>query len=163
MIEQQDLQRPNSMERRISTASIQGFQDNPRLLVVDDNEDLRELYRVALEQAGCRVGMARDGEQALEHYKAALADSDPYRVVLLDINLPGMKGQECFKRILEMDDTARVIITSGDRMGMQDPSLAPVAGILPKPFRLRTLVYSVASALDSPLSGGLAFTMASTA
>jgi DNA-binding NtrC family response regulator len=109
------------------------------------------------------VGIAGNGEQALEHYRAALADSDPYRVVLLDINLPGMKGQECLKRILDMDDTARVIITSGDRVGMQDPDLTPVAGILPKPFRLRTLVYSVASALDSPMSNGLAYPMASTA
>jgi two-component system, cell cycle sensor histidine kinase and response regulator CckA len=154
MPEMQDLARPTPSEYKSRTEAHPGLTGNPRLLIVDDSAELRQLYRMALEQFGCRVGIADDGEQALEQYQAAMRESDPYRVVLLDINLPGMDGQECFKRIREINDTARVIITSGDRLGMEDPAFSPAAGMLPKPFRLKSLIQGVADALDSPLSSG---------
>jgi DNA-binding response OmpR family regulator len=117
-------------------------------LVVDDDQHLQDIYRSALERVGCRVDMALNGEAALAKYQEAHADGDPFHVVLLDLNLPGMHGKECLDLIRQVDNNAKVIITSGDRNWSREMDLGPLAGILHKPFRLRTLVHSVASALQ---------------
>ena len=66
----------------------------PRVLVADDDEGLRQLYRLILWREGFEVIEAADGEQAL----ARAIDSDP-TVILLDIMMPGMSGFEVCQRL----------------------------------------------------------------
>jgi DNA-binding response OmpR family regulator len=63
-----------------------------RVLVVDDQEDIREMARLVLQDAGFDVATAPSGEEALRLARAALFD-----LVLLDINMPGLDGWATLK------------------------------------------------------------------
>jgi len=68
-----------------------------RILVVDDDDGIRDLTRLALASAGYAVETARNGREAL-----ALADDDRFDLVLLDINLSELDGYETL-RLLKLD------------------------------------------------------------
>jgi CheY-like chemotaxis protein len=103
----------------------------PCVLVVDDEADIRETLREAIEMFGCRAILAADGSEAL----ALLAKERP-QLVLLDLLMPVMTGQELLtvmRRDAELCALRVVVSTSA-------PSQAP-AGIpvLPKPIDLDRL------------------------
>ncbi|MFP2926378.1 response regulator [Pyxidicoccus sp. 3LG] len=66
-----------------------------RVLVVDDDADWREFLRLSLEDLGYETTEAADGQEALD----TLRRGDRYRVVLLDLNMPGMSGLEMVERL----------------------------------------------------------------
>ena len=65
-----------------------------RILVVDDEEGLRLLYKEELEDDGAKVELASSGEEALEKLEKKMVD-----LVLLDIKMPGMDGVEVLRRV----------------------------------------------------------------
>ena len=67
-----------------------------RILVVDDEEGLRLLYKEELEDEGAEVELAASGEEALEKLEKNSID-----LVLLDIKMPGMDGVEVLRRVKE--------------------------------------------------------------
>ena len=69
--------------------------DARRVLVVDDDADWREFLRLSLEDLGYETTEAADGQEALDTLKRG----DRYRVVLLDLNMPGMSGLEVVERL----------------------------------------------------------------
>jgi CheY-like chemotaxis protein len=107
-----------------------------QILVVDDNDALRENLAEALELEGYAVAVARDGSAAL----ARLAEDPLPRVVLLDLMMPGMDGRELLARIREDPRLGgvRVVITTG-LSGVR--GRVPAAdGVLTKPFGVRELL-----------------------
>jgi CheY-like chemotaxis protein len=107
-----------------------------RVLVVDDNEALRENLAEALQLEGYTVAVAPNGEAAL----ARLGQDPLPRVVLLDFMLPGMSGADLLSRIRGEPRLAgvRVVMTTGST-GIR--SLASAAdAILVKPFGVRDLL-----------------------
>ena len=79
-----------------------------RLLIVDDEENIRRVTRLTLQAAGYEVGEAADGERGLE----AFGDGSAWDAVLLDQRMPGMDGLETLRHINERDATARVIMAT---------------------------------------------------
>ncbi len=79
-----------------------------RVLVVDDEEGIRFLYKEELEEEGCEVVLASDGEEALKQLDAA-GEID---LVLLDIKMPGMDGVEVLRRIKEKSKDIPVILST---------------------------------------------------
>ncbi|BCR04361.1 hypothetical protein DESUT3_14300 [Desulfuromonas versatilis] len=80
----------------------------PRVLVVDDNEGILEVFREILEDEGYEVVTAGSGEQAL-----ALFETDPFPVVISDVIMPGMSGMDLLQRIKSLrQETEIVIMTS---------------------------------------------------
>lgn len=77
------------------------------VLVVDDEESIRFLYREELEEEGYRVITAADGEEALRKLKEDRPD-----LITLDIRMPGMDGIEVLQRIREMDKEIPVIMST---------------------------------------------------
>lgn len=69
-------------------------QNSPKILVVDDNPEIREIIRILLSGEGCIVSEAADGASALE-----ALDKQPFDLILLDIMMPGMDGYETCGRI----------------------------------------------------------------
>jgi len=88
---------------------------NERILVVDDEEDLRLSLKFKLKSAGFDVDVAADGEEALEKLKAKPTD-----VVLLDINMPRMSGIEALTIIRQKYPQTEIIMLTG----MQDVKTA---------------------------------------
>ena len=79
-----------------------------RILIIDDEENIRRVTRLTLQAAGYEVGEAGDGERGLE----AFGDGSAWDAVLLDQRMPGMDGLETLRHINERDATARVIMAT---------------------------------------------------
>lgn len=79
-----------------------------RVLIIDDEENIRRVTRLTLQAAGYEVGEAGDGESGLE----AFGDGSTWDAVLLDQRMPGMDGLETLRHISERDSTARVIMAT---------------------------------------------------
>jgi CheY-like chemotaxis protein len=83
------------------------FLSKPRILLVEDYDDAREMYRDYLEFAGFQVDTARDGHEALEQARRHNPD-----LVLMDLSLPGLDGWEA-TRILKKDPaTSHLIVVA---------------------------------------------------
>jgi CheY-like chemotaxis protein len=76
-----------------------------KILVVDDEENIRELYKEELEEMGYSVTPVSDGVQAL-----ALMDTAKFDLVTLDMRMPDMDGIEALRKMKEKDSTLPVII-----------------------------------------------------
>jgi CheY-like chemotaxis protein len=107
-----------------------------RILVVDDNEALRENIAEALELEGYAVRAESSASAAL----ARLAEDPLPRVVLLDLMMPGMDGRELLARIRGDPrlEGIRVVITTG-ASGVRS-NLATADGVLTKPFGVADLL-----------------------
>ncbi len=79
-----------------------------RILIIDDEENIRRVTRLTLQAAGYEVAEAGDGERGLE----AFGDGSGWDAVLLDQRMPGMDGLETLRQINERDATARVIMAT---------------------------------------------------
>jgi DNA-binding response OmpR family regulator len=78
-----------------------------RILVVDDDADIRGLVRELLERRGFAVTEALDGRQALQEFYGGRPD-----LVLLDVGMPGMDGWTTLERIRELSDVPVVMLTA---------------------------------------------------
>lgn len=79
-----------------------------RILIVDDEENIRRVTRLTLEAAGYEVGEASDGARGLE----AFGDGSHWDALLLDQRMPGMDGLETLRQIRERCAGARVIMST---------------------------------------------------
>lgn len=116
------------------------------VLVIEDDEDIRELIRYNLEREGFRVTETATGEEGLVQVRARRPD-----LILLDLMLPGIQGLEVCRRIRASDDTATVPLIMVSAKG-EEPDV--VAGLemgaddfVAKPFSPRELVARIRSVL----------------
>jgi DNA-binding response OmpR family regulator len=79
-----------------------------RVLIIDDEENIRRVTRLTLEAAGYDVGEASDGERGLE----AFGDGAAWDAVLLDQRMPGIDGLETLRQIKQRQPYARVIMST---------------------------------------------------
>ncbi len=117
------------------------------ILLVDDEECLRELGVELLSDFGYIVLTATDGESALEVYEKELERID---LVILDLVIPGMGGKICYEEILKINPRAKILIVSGyPAEGPGKEALeAGVKGFVEKPFDLAHMLKTVREILD---------------
>jgi DNA-binding response OmpR family regulator len=110
---------------------------NPRILIVDDEENARKTLGIGLRLEGFEVSEAGDGEQAL-----AALDGVPVDLAIVDLMMPGMNGLELARRMRFLHPSVRVILTSAYHLSARQIERADVGacGFVPKPFRLEELV-----------------------
>lgn len=114
-------------------------QSRQTLLVIDDDNIVRDFLQIALKRLGYCVLAAPNGRTGLAIYKRYQSKID---LVLLDMNMPGMNGSELYKRLRDWDPMAKCLMISGDAPPDEIESLkrAGLAGYLPKPFTIHSLV-----------------------
>jgi len=84
------------------------------ILVVDDEESVRELFKLNLDRLGCKTLPACNGDEAIALYRQSLQSGKPIDVVILDLTLPGgMGGKEIAEKIRVLDPQAKMIVASG--------------------------------------------------
>ena len=108
-----------------------------RILIMDDEEDIRNLCQDLLTELGYQVVGAADGEEAIERYQQASRAGQPFDLVLLDLTIPGgMGGKETVQRLKELDPKVKAIVASGYSADpvMADHKAYGFFGVLEKPF-----------------------------
>jgi CheY-like chemotaxis protein len=118
------------------------------ILVVDDEEMVRRMACMALESQGYEVLEAKDGKEALEILASA---ASPTSLVLLDLTMPAMGGEELVPILNRDYPGLRIIVTSGYAEAEVRKGFAPgtVAGFLQKPYMPEKLAEKVEEALNS--------------
>lgn len=85
-----------------------------RVLVMDDEESIRELLDAELTDAGYEVELTIDGAEAIEQYTKAKESGKPFDAVILDLTIPGgMGGKDVIKKLLEIAPSVKAIVSSG--------------------------------------------------
>lgn len=113
-----------------------------RVLLMDDNDDIRITAQGILQELGYQVEVAVDGVQALESYRRAIEQGTPFSAAILDLTIPeGMGGRETIEELLKMDPAVKAIVSSGYS---DDPVLANYlkygfCAVLNKPYRLQEM------------------------
>jgi two-component system OmpR family response regulator len=121
-----------------------------RILIVDDDDDIRLMYANALDRPSCHVDTAVDGASGW-----AAIQTHHYNLLITEYNLPGLTGLELVRKLRAARMALPVVMTAV-RLPVQelglDPSLQLVA-VLPKPFYISQLLETVRTVLratDSP-------------
>ena len=117
------------------------------ILVVDDERDLSELYRMTLSAQGYHVTVCHDGVEALELFQARPDDFD---LVFSDQNMPDMNGEELVQNILTLGGNVPIILATGYSETLtREKALAPgIRKFLMKPVETRELLNVVREILD---------------
>ncbi|PTN37320.1 transporter substrate-binding domain-containing protein [Desulfonatronum sp. SC1] len=117
------------------------------ILLVDDDEQILDLTREALEEFGYTVLTASSGEKALAIYADQGHDIG---MVVMDLGMPGMGGRQCLRELLTVDSTVRVLIASGyaDHKLAEELQRTGAKGFLGKPYQLKELAAKVREVLD---------------
>lgn len=122
----------------------------PRALVMDDDEDLRELLALRLEEMDFDVVTASGGREALAH-----CSEGRFALVITDLLMPGGDGLSFIEDFRRIDAGAPVFIMTGyEALGASEEALEKGAsGCLPKPFQASDLERCVRRARDGGAAG----------
>jgi DNA-binding NtrC family response regulator len=142
VVEEPDLDQP---QRRSELEQIP--YGNETILLVDDEDYLRDLGERLLARFGYSVLTAPDGETAVQIYRE---HGTQISLVILDLIMPGIGGKNCLDLILEEDLSARVIIASGYSVdgSTQKELELKTKGFVSKPFELNQMLNMVRKTLD---------------
>ncbi|MEA3544317.1 MAG: ATP-binding protein, partial [Thermodesulfobacteriota bacterium] len=122
-----------------------------KIMVMDDEEMLRDVAQAQLTALGHEAVLVADGEQAINEYQRLQDSGTPVDLVIMDLTIPGgMGGQEAAKRLLQIDPRAKIIVASGYS---NDPVMAGYrdygfCAAIAKPFDLAELSKGIESALS---------------
>ena len=116
-----------------------------KILVVDDEEDLRLLLTDSLRREGFQVAAASSGREAL-----ALVEQEPPDLIILDLVMPEMDGIETLRRLRERGVTAKVLVLTayGTAQQTREAMALGVREFIGKPFDLDRLIRIVAEEVE---------------
>jgi len=124
------------------TKPSQIFKGSGKILVMDDEEMIRDFAKELLEYLGYDVELSSDGEEAVKLFQAAWENSKPFNAVFMDITVPGgMGGKEAIQEMLAIDPDVKAIVSSGYA---RDPIMSNYkkygfVGVVPKPYNLEEM------------------------
>ncbi len=127
-----------------------GDRTQGTVLLMDDDEGVRDYAAEILRRGGYQVILARNGTEALDVYRQAQNGGEPIDVVILDLTIRGGKGgEETIKDLLKMDPEVKAIVSSGYS---NNPVLAHYRafgfrGVVPKPFMPHEMLKAVGKIL----------------
>ena len=113
-----------------------------RILVMDDEELIRNIVMEMIKSLGHEVDLAENGETAIKKYLAAIESGKPFDIVILDLTIRGgMGGRDTIERLRVIDPGVRAIVSSGYS---NDPIMANYRehgflGVVAKPYRIKEL------------------------
>lgn len=129
------------------------------ILVMDDEEIIRDLATSMLTEMGYQVATCENGLEAITRYITAMDSGEPFSAVIMDLTIPGgMGGKEAAQKILSLDANAKLIVSSGysDDPIMSDYSSYGFVGAVAKPYRLNELEQLLRSLWSDSLGEGTA-------
>jgi CheY-like chemotaxis protein len=114
------------------------WQTSGTILIIDDEEAILEVGTLMLEDMGFKTITAKDGIEGVETYRQ---HQDKVTAVLLDMTMPKMDGQACFKELHKINKNVTVILSSGynEQDAISNFTHDGLAGFIQKPYRAETL------------------------
>ncbi|MDJ0521306.1 MAG: PAS domain-containing protein [Planctomycetota bacterium] len=132
--------KPTKREERVAAGTL-------RVLVADDDEMVLQVSTLMLESAGFEVVVACDGQEAVELFRE---QADEIDLVLLDMTMPRLSGEEAFRELREISPDVPVVLSSGyteqEARGRLEGD--GVAGFVQKPYRAVDLMGEIQNALQ---------------
>ncbi|MCP4594576.1 MAG: response regulator, partial [bacterium] len=116
------------------------------VMVVDDEPQVLALLTSALRAAGFEVIQAATGSLALDTFESS---RDHVRIIVLDLDLPDIRGTECLARIRKMGSSVPAILVTGDIDPDIEAQLDANTRLLRKPFRVAELERMVSVMIDA--------------
>ncbi len=135
-----------------STTTPEIKMGSGKILIMDDDEIVRQVGTQMLSLLGYDTTESCDGEEALQKYQEALQSGAGFDLVILDLTIPGkMGGKETITKLLEIDPKVKAIVSSGYS---NDPIMAEFqkygfSGVVPKPYSLEKLGSTVHSLISA--------------
>jgi len=118
------------------------FVGKGKVLLMDDEEAVREVVGEMLKMIGYEVEFAKEGAEAVEFYKKAKESAEPFDAVILDLTVPGgMGGKDAIQKLLEIDPGVKAIVSSGYSNDpiMSDFKKYGFRGVVAKPYKIGEL------------------------
>ncbi len=116
-----------------------------RILIVDDDEQIRASLRKALQAEGYEVVLAADGQEGIDKFNANAID-----LLLLDLNLPAKSGWDAFERLTSINPLVPIVIITGRRDQRDIATAAGVGALFEKPFNVSALLETIKELLAEP-------------
>jgi CheY-like chemotaxis protein len=113
-----------------------------KVLVMDEEELVRDVLGLMLDKLGYNVSLSKDGSEAIEQYKNSKASNENFAAVILDLAVKGgMGGKEACRRLLEIDPSVVCIASSGypDDLVLMEFERYGFKGSIAKPYRINGL------------------------
>lgn len=132
--------------QRTNEKSAVNFSGKGRALVMDDEQDVRQVLGLMLKKLGYIPDFAVNGQEALKKYKKSIADSNPFDLVIMDLTIPGgMGGRETIEKLRAFKPDIKAIVSSGY---CDDPVMANYTqygfdGVVPKPVTYNQLCEAI--------------------
>jgi CheY-like chemotaxis protein len=126
------------------------FEGQGKILVMDDEDFIREVANQMLSKMGYEVSVAKDGNEAIEIYRQAQQSKEPFDAVIMDLTVPGcMGGKEAIRKLKELDPDIKALVSSGYS---NDPVMSNFRdygfeGVIKKPYRIQDLSNALRSAV----------------
>jgi len=117
------------------------------ILLVDDDDSVREVARQMIEVGGYKVLTARSGEEALEVYNSR---REEISLIILDLIMPGMGGKRCLELLLEIDPDVRVLVATGYSSNgvLIERETGGARGVISKPYDAKDILAAIRKVLD---------------
>jgi PAS domain S-box-containing protein len=124
-------------------------KDTETILLVDDEDIIREMLQEQLQEYGYVVMTAANGVEALEKYREYGASID---LVITDLGMPRMDGATLFKKLFELNNAVKMIVSSGylDNSSKSDMKERGIKDVLTKPYRFADIQKAIRTVLDRP-------------
>ncbi len=125
--------------------------DHKKILVIDDDAQIREVAVSVLDTLGYEACSAKDGETAIELYQQAMDAQQSFDVVIMDLIIPyGMSGKETIIVLKQINPNVKAIISSGYS---SDPAILDYkeygfSGAICKPYRIDEIAQIIQQVLD---------------
>ena len=132
----------SSFSRNEPAASEKLYKGSGMILVMDDEEMIREMLAVMLESLGFTTAATSDGHEALETFKALMNKSLPVQAIILDLTVPGgMGGKRAVREIRKINSAIPVFVASGysEDAAIANPEDFGFTAGLEKPFSISEL------------------------
>jgi PAS domain S-box-containing protein len=123
-------------------SDIKSFKKGEKILLMDDEEVIRDVAGRMLKRLGYKVEFASNGAEVITKYKKAYESGDGFDAVIMDLTIPGgMGGRDAITELLSIDPNVKAIVSSGY---FNDPVMANFkdygfSGVVPKPYNTEEL------------------------
>lgn len=117
-------------------------QEHWKIMVMDDDEMVRNIAQAMLTRLGYGTELAADGKEAIAIYKRDMSTDTQVDIIIMDLTIPGgMGGEEAVKEVLAIDPDAKTLVSSGYS---NDPIMANYkdygfSGAIGKPYQMQEL------------------------